>query len=241
MASEILLQIASDVRDRFPEIRCGGFRTSSIPAIDEHAVGVDGELIRSELRAQGLTLDSITQDPRIAAWRSAIQGSGLKAAKVRGSAEQLVRRYLRGDSIGGPRLVRIYCSVSAKAVAPLGGYDVDLLPSCPIQLRFAQPGDRFEPLGGKASDMPLTPTIPVYAAGDTVLCWMFNVRDAMATALSDATTEALFVTEALTPAQAESSIEALTILRGLLSVAGAHVGPIKWNDAEGRLSIPTPS
>ena len=237
MSNFIMVEIASEVRDRFPEIRCGAFRALGLDVIDSQAFKLDDAAVRDALASQGLSIETVTQDSRIAAWRAAIQACGLKAAKVRGSAEQLVRRYLRGDRIGGPALVRMYCGVSAKAVAPLGAYDVDRLPSAPIQLRFARPTDMFEPLGGNVADMPLAPTIPVYVAGDQVLCWMFNVRDAQATALSDSTREALFLTESLTPLQTESSAEALTSLRELLEMAGANVSPIAWNKGDGRISL----
>lgn len=239
MNDAVLIQIESRVRAQFPEIRCGGFRAGALTAIGDDAV-IDAAEIREDLMSRGLTLDTVTQDPRIAAWRRAIQACGLKAAKVRGSAEQLVRRALRGDRIGGPTLVRLYCSVSAKTVAPLGGYDVERLPSPTMQLRFAQEGDKFQPLGGDASDMPLVPSIPVYASWDTILCWMFNVRDAKMTALSETTSEALFVTEALTREQTDASLEALATLHELLDRAGACVGPIAWSDKEGRVSIAQP-
>jgi DNA/RNA-binding domain of Phe-tRNA-synthetase-like protein len=238
MLKQIKIEIAPDIRDRFPGIRCGGFRASGLNVIDAHAVCLPGAAIRDALTSDGFSIETVTRDSRIAAWRSAIQACGLKAAKIRGSAEQLVRRTLRGDSIGGPALVQMYCGVSAKTVAPLGGYDVDRLPSSTIQLRFAQPTDIFEPIGGDVAAMPLSPTIPVYAASDQVLCWMFNVRDARATALSDSTTEGLFLTEALTPLQAISSTEALTTLRALLETAGAAVSRIAWNEGDGCVSLP---
>jgi DNA/RNA-binding domain of Phe-tRNA-synthetase-like protein len=237
MSNEILIEITPDVRDCFPEIRCGGFRASGLSVLHEKTVVLSDDEIRSALTSQGISVDTVTQDRRIGDWRAAIQRCGLKAAKVRGSAEQLVRRYLRGDSISGPPLVRLYCGASAYSVAPLGGYDVDRLPSLEIQLRFSQSGDAFQPLGGNIADMPLKPSIPVYAAGNEVLCWMFNVRDSVATSLSEATTQALFLTEALTPAQANASTEALATLRRLLCEAGAQAGPVAWTDQSGRLSV----
>jgi len=237
MSNEIAVEIASEICERFPGIRCGGFRASGLNVIDMHAVETDDAAIRGTLTSKGLSIETVTQDSRIAGWRVAIQACGLKAAKIRGSAEQLVRRYMRGDSIGGPAIVRMYCGVSARTIAPLGGYDVDRLPSLTIQLRFARPTDKFAPLGGNVADMPLAPTIPVYATGDQVLCWMFNVRDACATALCDTTTKALFLTEALTPLQMESSTEALAMLRTLLETAGADVSPIAWSDSDRQLSI----
>ncbi len=220
----------------------------------------DGEDIRARLEEEGISPETITADERIAAWRTAVQLSGLKAAKVRGSAEQLVRRFLRGDAIGGgpgvssqesvassppssdlPPLVRLYCAVSARFVAPLGGYDVARLPSPHIALRFARSDDLFEPLGGNAADMPLTSSVPVYAVGSTVLCWMFNVRDAASTALTETTTEALFFSEALTDAQIRASERALNTLRETLQPAGARSGEITWSDSEGRLVVFPPA
>jgi DNA/RNA-binding domain of Phe-tRNA-synthetase-like protein len=237
--NDIVIEISDAVLTRFPGIRCGGFAAANLPR-DEATLGSlapDSDRIRAALASDGVNLETITQDDRIASWRTAIQGSGLKAAKVRGSAEQLARRYLRGDRIGGPGLVRSYCAFSALFVAPLGGYDVDRLPSRRIDLRHARTDDTFDPLGGDPSSMPLLPTVPVYAAGHVLLCWMLNVRDSATTALTDATSHALFLTEALTPTQANASTQAIEALRDHLHRAGADVGPIAWNDARGQVVI----
>lgn len=240
MSNDIVLDISAALRAQFAGIRCAGFRAAGLRALDLHEAIPDAATVAAGLAAKGLHAETVTLDPRIAAWRSAIQVCGLKAAKVRGSAEQLVRRFSRGDNIGGPPLVQVYCAASATAVAPLGGYDVARLPTSRIELRFAESGDMFDPLGGDASAMPLAPTIPIYAAGTAVICWMFNVRDARTSALTAETDEALFVSEALTPLQCDASAEALRILASTLREAGASIAPITWDDA-GRVIFAPPS
>lgn len=236
MPESFALTIAADLRDRFPGLACGGFVALDIPLTGSPPAPAY-EMIRQSLESEGITLDEIASEPRIAAWRSAIQSSGVKASKFRGSAEQLARRVLRGGGVDAPPLIDLYCRISARYLAPLGGYDVDRLPGTRIELRHARVGrDSFQPLGAEAGDMPITGTIPVYAAEDVVLCWLFNVRDSAITALTPATRRALFLSEALTPLQARASIDALTALRRALLEWGARAGEICWS-AENDLTI----
>jgi len=119
MTEEIHLEIAPDIQQRFPEIVCGRFIVEDGPNVtDVDFLSYDE--IRAALTGEGITIEGIAKDPRIAAWRTAIQSSGAKPSKVRGSAEQLGRRVLRGGAITAPPLVDLYCRCSARFLAPLG-------------------------------------------------------------------------------------------------------------------------
>ena len=85
--------------------------------------------------------------------------------------------------------------------------------------------------------MPLSSTVPVYAIGDVVICWMFNVRDSKLTSLTASTDRALFLTEALTPPQAKASRHALGAVREALARAGVTVGDIQWTNEAGEMRI----
>ena len=231
------LTVAPDVLGRFPELACGGFLADRL---NDAAVSPAPpyESIREALSGEGITVEEIAAEPRIAAWRAAIQASGIKASKFRGSAEQLARRVLRGGSIEAPPLVDLYCRLSARHLAPLGAYDVDRLPGSDVELRHARSSDSFGPLGSGAEVMPLTAAVPVYAIGDVVLCWMFNVRDSALTSLIPSTRRALFLSESLNPAQRQSSERALNALREALLNAGADAGEIVWTTADQKLTMP---
>ncbi|HET8799388.1 MAG TPA: phenylalanine--tRNA ligase beta subunit-related protein [Thermoanaerobaculia bacterium] len=223
------LTIAIDpaVRTQFPDLVCGAFLARGLAGIDMGRLLLDPETMKARLAAAEIREETLLAHPLLAGWRRAIQACGLKASKFRGSAEQLVRRALRGDEIrAAGEVVRLYCQISALHAAPLGGYDIDALPSRDIMIRFARPTDRFQPLGG--GEMSLDERIVVYAAGNDVICWAFNVRDDARTALRETMRDALFTTEAVDPAQRLASEAALQELREALSSAGATVTPLAW-------------
>lgn len=239
MGAPDAIEVAVDpeVVERFPEVQ-----VAAIVAVDvdrAHAALADGAGSRllaeaaEAVRAAFPAPDQVAADERIAAWRAAIRACGLKASDVRSSVEQLVRRLLRDDDLGAAiPLVQAYCALSAKHVAPLGGYDVDRLPPGALTLRPADPGDAFEPLGGSAEKMPLDPRVVVYGAGDEVLCWAFNHRDSARTALRPETTRAAFVGEAVTAAQRPGLAAALAELAQVLERHGASVSDVAVVDAE---------
>ncbi|HXA18769.1 MAG TPA: phenylalanine--tRNA ligase beta subunit-related protein [Thermoanaerobaculia bacterium] len=229
----VTIAIDAAVSAKFPELLCGAFIVKGLTGIDAGQFLVNAETLKARLAAEGLTEETVLTHPAISGWRRAIQTLGLKAAKFRSSAEQLVRRAARGDEIKAPGdLVRLYCQLSALHVAPLGGYDIQSLPSTDIVVRFACPTDDFHPLGGTDGEMDLHDRIIVYAAGSDVICWAFNVRDDRRTALTEHTSMALFTTEAVFPEQRAASCRALSELRENLVSAGASASPILWTTGD---------
>ena len=78
------------------------------------------------LLARGLP--RAAEDPHIAAWRAAFSAFGAKPSKYPCSAEALAARVLKGGTL--PRvnvLVDLYNAVSARALTPVGGEDLDHL------------------------------------------------------------------------------------------------------------------
>ncbi len=230
--NKLLLEIEEEISRRFPDVRSGGFLVEQL----DTASGATGahasqwESARSELLGHGLTIENLTADPRIAAWRHAFRLSGLKPSAYRSSPEQLARRLLKGENIATPLpIVNAYCAVSARNLAPMGGYDLDRLTTMKVTLRYARPEqDNFHPLGGRREDMPLTPTVAVYACDAEIICWSFNHRDSRLTCLEQHTQRALFLSEAISMEQHHSIAKALEELRQTLSANGAVVGDLAF-------------
>lgn len=189
---------------------------------------------RTAHAATGVCLERLSEDPRIAGWRQAIQACGLKPSTYRSSPEQLARRLLKGQEVNTPLpLVNLYCAVSVKHLAPLGGYDVERLPGRVIELRTGNPEhDSFDPLGASPDEMPITPPLAVYGCGEEILCWGFNHRDSKRTCLTSTTRSALFVGEAVTLAQHAPLKAALAELASLLAAGGAQVQGPMFADAQ---------
>jgi lysyl-tRNA synthetase class 2 len=185
----------------------------------------------AELVERGVSIERLADHPVVADWRAAIAACGLKPSTYKGSVEQLVRRTLKSGPLHTPLpLVDVYCDVAARHLAPLGAYDVGLLPSSQVVLRLADPdADEFHPLGAARDDeMPLTPKVAVYAAGTTVICWAYNCRDSRDTCLVADTDVGLFLGEAVTARQHEPLRAAFADLRDRLAGAGATVGPTQF-------------
>jgi DNA/RNA-binding domain of Phe-tRNA-synthetase-like protein len=113
----------------------------------------------------------------------------------------------------------------------MGAYDVERLPAPSVVLRFPREGDVFHPLGGRPEDMPLKPTVVVYASGSEVLCWSFNHRDSAKTALHADTDVGMFMAEAVAHIQYESLDAAFAELARDLRDAGAEVGELTYVSA----------
>jgi len=236
--TNIVLELGDDVASQFPQALVAGLLIErlDVAATRLGDVGKHTQAACEALVASNLTISNLTDDPRITGWRDAIGRCGLKAGTYKSSVEQLARRFLKGGSISTALpVVNLYCAISTRYLAPLGGYDVGLLPEATIALRMGRPSsDSFLPLGVRSDDMPIKPTIPVYASGAAVLCWAFNHRDSRATCLSTETTTAAFISEAVTVEQRDGLKAALSGLSRELEWRGARPGAVAVVDANDR-------
>lgn len=233
--ANLMFELATELVERFPKVAAGGFLVDDL---DRAAAAVGdvtekGREAREALAARGVTVQNLASDPLVTGWRNAIASCDLKPSTYKSSVEQLARRYLKGETISTPlAVVNLYCTVSARRMAPLGGYDLGRLPTPEVVLRLGRPGtDRFRPLGGRPEDMPIRPCVPLYASGDEIICYAFNHRDSAETCLRAATTTAAFFSEAVNPEQQEAMAAALTDLSETLRSFGARPGPVVIADA----------
>jgi DNA/RNA-binding domain of Phe-tRNA-synthetase-like protein len=232
MTDAIRCEIEPAILERFPACRVGGFLASGLAAA-AHRLKLEGaETLAAPLTVQGVTVEGISEEPRIREWRRAYQQSGVKPSTYKSSAEQLVRRLLKGSWISTPLpVVNLYSAVSVEHLTPMGAYDVARLPQPEIVLRLPREGDVFHPLGARPEDMPLKPTIPVYASGSEVTCWAFNHRDSAVTCLHADTEVGLFMAEAVAEIQYPSMEAAFAELARDLRDAGAAVGGLVYVDS----------
>jgi lysyl-tRNA synthetase class 2 len=235
MADEIRVEIDPAILERFPQCRVGGFLVRGLAAAAHRAKLEPAGTLAAPLTVQGITVEGLSEEPRIREWRKAYQQSGLKPSTYKCSAEQLARRLLKGSWISTPLpLVNLYSAVSVKHLTPMGAYDVARLPWPEIVLRLPREGDTFHPLGAKPEDMPLKPTIPVYASGSELTCWGFNHRDSAVTCLHAETDLGFFMAEAVAEIQYPSLEAAFAELARDLSDAGASVGGLAFADSASR-------
>ncbi len=233
--AELRFELENRLVGFFPKIAAGGFVVENL----DNAAAAIGSVTEKErdtrhaLAERGVTVQNLASDPHVSGWRSALASCGLKPSTYKSSVEQLARRYLKGQAVSTPLAVgNLYCPVSARHLAPLGGYDLGRLPRPEVVLRMGKPDtDRFRPLGGRPEDMPIRSSVPVYACGDEVICFAFNHRDSSETCLRMGTNVAAFFSEAATDVQRRATEEALADLSSTLRSLGANPGPVVIADA----------
>lgn len=171
---------------------------------------------------EALTEHPVTEIPHVAAWREAYQAFGTKPQRFRNSLEGLMRRAENGlPRIN--RLTDIYNAISVKHQLPLGGEDLDRYVG-PPRLRRAVGDEPFDTTanGDEVIEQP-EPGEVIWRDDAGVTCRRWNWRQARRTALTDKTTTALFILDALDPMTDEALIAATDDLVFRLARLGPNV------------------
>ena len=164
----------------------------------EALVGVAEDAARAALRERPV------QDlPHVAAWREAYRAFGAKPQRTRNSLEALLRRAQSGLPRVN-RLTDLYNAVSVLHQVPLGGEDLAHYTGPPRLVRATgeEPFDTVAE-GATVIEHP-EPGEVVWRDDAGVTCRRWNWRQARRTALSEDTTAALFILDALDALSEES-------------------------------------
>lgn len=158
------------------------------------------------------------QHPHLMAWQDAFRAFGMKPKKTLNSAEALITRVVKGGKLPAiNRLTDAYNAVSVRFVVPCGGEDLDQVVG-PVTLKVADGTEPFETNkdGQPVVDHPV-PGEVVWADEAGVTCRAWNWRQGTRTRLTDDTTRAYFLFDALTPMTAEELDRAGDELERLLA------------------------
>ena len=132
----------------------------------------------------------------VAQWKDTYKAFGAKPKKTMNSLEALLRRV----DAGLPRVNRltdIYNAISIKHQLPLGGEDLDKYKGSPFLLR-AKGDEKFDTKsGGEVVIEHPSPGEAVWCDDGGVTCRRWNWRQCSRTALSDGTSNVLFILDAL--------------------------------------------
>jgi DNA/RNA-binding domain of Phe-tRNA-synthetase-like protein len=156
-------------------------------------------LLRAEEAARSaLAATPVDQLPHVAAWREAYRAFGAKPQRTRNSLEALLRR----AESGLPRvnhLTDVYNAISVLHQIPLGGEDLNRYSGSPRLIRATgeEPFDTVAS-GEPVIEHPETGEV-VWCDDEGVTCRRWNWRQCRRTALTDDTTAALFILDALEP------------------------------------------
>lgn len=173
-----------------------------------------------------LAKSSVTELPHIAAWREAFKAFGAKPNKTRNSLEALTRRVDKGL----PRINRItdlYNAVSIKYQIPFGGEDLDKYERPPRLIRATGKEDfKTTASGETVMERPDVGEV-VWMDGNWITCRHWNWRQSPRTALTDETTRALFILDALAPVSDEELEAAADELASALQKSSPGVEVVK--------------
>ena len=173
--------------------------------------------------------ESPAQHPFLRAWRQAYKKFGSDPHQYRCSAESLARRVLKGDAL--PRintLVDLYNYISLKYLLPVGGENSDAV-SGDVRLAYADGTEPFVRINGTENETPPSGEV-VYKDSTSVICRRWNWREADRTKMTEYTTNAIMVVDAIPP-----------IPRGLVEDATNELADLvrKYCKGEGVVEIRT--
>ncbi|GAA2625615.1 B3/4 domain-containing protein [Dactylosporangium fulvum] len=154
----------------------------------------DPSVLRDAVAAAG---DPTAPHPHLEAWRDVYRAFGAKPQRTPCSAEALRKRAARGDLPAVNRLVDAYNAVSIRFAVPIGGEDRAALVGTERLVR-ATGDEKFDTVkdGAPVVESP-EPGEVIWRDDVAVTCRRWNWRQGRRTALTDATTNAVFLLEGL--------------------------------------------
>ena len=173
---------------------------------------------------QYLTAKDFKDNIVIAEWREVLTKFKKKKG-ARSSIEALLKRVSQDKTFNPINpLVDIYNSVSLEYAVPCGGEDLDQIAG-QMHLGVATGNEDFYPLGAEKSDPPRAGEV-IYYDQKGAVCRSLNWRDNKRTMLTEDTTYAILIMEAVTDNQKERADKAIQTLKQKIAVELGVVGDI---------------
>jgi len=194
--------IESRIFDKFPGLKVGIVRGKQIDnrGGSDEIMGLIKK--REEEIRREFDSETLSQHPKIQAWRRAYSSFGAKPKKYKSSVESLYRMVLRGVDLRPiNRIVDIYNYISLKHLVPVGGDDISKVEGN-ISLTFARGDEPFTPLNSEETETAKEEEV-VYTDSKEVLCRRWNWRECDKTKMTENTEEVLLVVEGLPPVSKE--------------------------------------
>ncbi|KAA0114162.1 hypothetical protein CIW51_21290 [Mycolicibacterium sp. P9-22] len=184
-------------------------------------------LCQAESMARKLLGVQAAEDlPHIAAWREAFRAFGAKPQRTRNSVEALTRRVQTGLPRVN-RLTDIYNAVSVIHQLPIGGEDLSRYVGAPRLIR-ATGEETFDTTAGGTDVVEHPDAGEVVWCDDAgVTCRRWNWRQARRTQLSEHTTTALFILDALDPMSDRQLLDAADELDAHIRRLGPDVQTVR--------------
>lgn len=188
----------------------------------------EGEGLNQLLReAEKLAVEKVgnipvAEHPNITPWREAYRKFGAKPKDYPSSIENLIRRILKGEQVRHiNKLVDIYNVISLRHLVPVGGEDTEKI-NGDVSLTFAGENENAIFLLGEKEARAPHPNEVIYKDDAGAICRRWNWKEADRTKLTEETTNAFMVIEALPPVGKEQLQAALSELSEMLKRYCSH-------------------
>ncbi len=192
------LRIDPEVFDTFPDLVLGLVVAKGID--NTGSTTATEALLRTEERRirEAFSSETLSNEPRILAWREAYRAFGAKPKKYKCSVENLYRMVLDGVTLRSfSKLVDIYNYLSLKHLVPAGGDDIDRVDG-DVVLTLAKGDESFIQLNSEEETHPKQGEV-VYRDDKEVLCRRWNWRECDKSKMQESSTNVALVIEGLPP------------------------------------------
>lgn len=177
------LKITEQIHKKYPDLTIGVVIAHNIANRKSDAILEQFKKeAESKLRSSEWTTERLPENPYISSWREIYRSFGINPKKYSPTAEALIRRVLKGNSL--PQIsvvVDTYLAVELEHFLPIGGYDLDAIKG-DIVLRFSPGNESFVPIGGGSKET--NPDDVVYSDNNQVLTIHWNFLDCDATKIT---------------------------------------------------------
>lgn len=195
-------KIDDKIFEQFPSLNVGIVIAKGIDNTGESADVLSMISEQSTSIKSQYDLATLTDAPKIHAWREVYSAFGAKPKKYTCSVENLYRMILEGVQLRHiNKIVDIYNSISLKHMIPVGGDDIDKVDG-DITLRFATGEEPFIRLNSDDVDHPKEGEV-IYADNKEVLCRRWNWRECDKSKMTEQTKNVTLVVEGLSPVSQE--------------------------------------
>ena len=196
---------ASEVRSRFPQLRCAALLLQGVDATAQAAPQITRFQRMADQRLAG---NSETEFAEIQAWRRAFSAMGMKPTQYRCASEALLRRYRKEGVLPALHPLIDLCNAASLAFAiPIAVFDTRQITGA-LTVRSAQGDETYETFAGDTEHPEPGEVIFVDEAGRAHSRRWTN-RQSGLSAIRPETQQALMVAEALHDT-AESDVARLT-------------------------------
>lgn len=193
------LAINPKIFELFPNVLLG---VVMLQGVDNHGQSEEITKLLQEAKTDALKKvgnTPVAEHPNVAPWRDVYRKFGAKPSDYPSSIENLIRRISKGEQLRPiNKLVDIYNVISLTYLIPAGGEDTDKVKG-KVSLTFATANEKpIYLLGEKEARQPHENEV-IYKDENGAICRRWNWKEAERTKLTEQTTNAFMVLEALPP------------------------------------------